>query len=136
MKNPFDNIPYIKNFDLAKMPALGQVATSARKVAQKVPFSDDIVALYFCATDPAVPAKIKLAIGAALAYLVLPVDAIPDVLPVLGFTDDAAVLTTVYSLVSSYVNEEHRSRAKAFFTDEKIGTSNEEEPPSGPGLCG
>lgn len=114
MKNILEKIPYIKNFDLSKMPTLEQVSMSARQVASKVPFTDDMVALYFCATDSTVPSKIKIAIGAALAYLVLPVDAIPDVLPVLGFSDDAAVLTAVYSLVSGYINETHREKARRF----------------------
>jgi uncharacterized membrane protein YkvA (DUF1232 family) len=114
MKTILERIPYIKNFDLSKMPTLEQVSMSARQVASKVPFTDDMVALYFCATDSTVPSKVKIAIAAALAYLVLPVDAIPDVLPVLGFSDDAAVLTAVYSLVSGYINENHREKARRF----------------------
>jgi uncharacterized membrane protein YkvA (DUF1232 family) len=43
---------------------------------------------------------------------VLPVDVIPDVLPVLGFTDDAAVLATAIKLVSSHIRPEHRDAAK------------------------
>jgi uncharacterized membrane protein YkvA (DUF1232 family) len=49
----------------------------------------------------------------ALAYFVLPFDAIPDVLPVLGFTDDAAVLATTIKLVASHIRPEHRAVAKA-----------------------
>jgi uncharacterized membrane protein YkvA (DUF1232 family) len=37
---------------------------------------------------------------AALAYFILPFDFIPDMIPGLGFTDDAAVLTAVFALVS------------------------------------
>jgi uncharacterized membrane protein YkvA (DUF1232 family) len=87
-----------------------------------VPFSDDVVALYFCATDKAVPVKVKVSIIAALAYLVLPADVIPDFLVGLGFTDDVAVLTAVYSLVSSHINDTHRKAAKTFFDE------NYEEP--------
>ena len=49
----------------------------------------------------------------ALAYFVLPFDAIPDVLPVLGFTDDAAVLASTIKLVASHILPEHRAVAKA-----------------------
>jgi uncharacterized membrane protein YkvA (DUF1232 family) len=48
----------------------------------------------------------------ALAYFVLPVDAIPDVLPVLGFTDDAAVLASTIKLVASHIRPEHRAVAR------------------------
>jgi uncharacterized membrane protein YkvA (DUF1232 family) len=49
----------------------------------------------------------------AIAYFVLPIDAIPDVLPVLGFTDDAAVLAGTIKLVASNIRPEHRAVAKA-----------------------
>ena len=48
----------------------------------------------------------------ALAYFVLPFDVIPDMMPVLGFTDDAAVLATAFKLVSSHIRPEHRDAAK------------------------
>ena len=49
---------------------------------------------------------------AAIAYFVLPFDAIPDMLPVIGFTDDAAVLATAIRLVASHMRPEHRQAAK------------------------
>ena len=44
-------------------------------------------------TDPATDRKVKLTLVAALAYFVMPFDIIPDILPIMGFTDDAAVIT-------------------------------------------
>lgn len=44
----------------------------------------------FC--DPATPAAAKMIVAGALAYFLLPADALPDILPMLGFTDDAAVI--------------------------------------------
>ena len=54
----------------------------------------------------------KTTLIGALAYFVLPVDVIPDVLPVLGFTDDAAVLATTIKLVASHIRPEHRIAAR------------------------
>ena len=49
----------------------------------------------------------------ALAYFVLPFDFIPDVLPVIGFADDAAVLATALRMVAGHMRPEHRAAARA-----------------------
>ena len=54
----------------------------------------------------------KATLVGALAYFVLPIDAIPDVLPVLGFTDDAAVLAAAIKLVASHIRPAHREAAR------------------------
>ena len=54
----------------------------------------------------------KATLLGALAYFVLPLDAIPDVLPVIGFTDDAAVLATAIKLVASHIRPAHREAAR------------------------
>ena len=48
----------------------------------------------------------------ALAYFVLPADVIPDVLPVIGYTDDAAVLAAAIKLVASHITPDHREAAQ------------------------
>lgn len=83
-----------------------------RKVAARIPFADDLLAAYFCAVDPATPTKIRAVLLAALAYFVLPTDMVPDFLLHLGFTDDATVLATALSLVSSHIKPAHRQRAR------------------------
>jgi uncharacterized membrane protein YkvA (DUF1232 family) len=50
---------------------------------------------------------------AALAYFILPVDAIPDFLLGLGFTDDLAVIATAISMMRRHMKPEHRERARA-----------------------
>ena len=81
--------------------------------ADKVPFLDEAVAAYYCALDPATPLRAKAVLMAALAYFVLPGDLIPDVLPVLGFTDDAAVIYAALRAVGSQITAAHRGRARA-----------------------
>ena len=83
----------------------------ARGVAAAIPFAEDLLAAYYCAFDRGTPLPVKASLVGALAYFVLPIDAIPDVLPVLGFTDDAAVLATAINLVASHIRPEHRLAA-------------------------
>ena len=84
----------------------------ARRVAAKLPFAEDLLAAYYCAFDRETPMQAKAALVGALAYFVLPFDFIPDVLPVLGFADDAAVLATALRLVAAYMRPEHRVAAR------------------------
>lgn len=84
----------------------------ARRVAAHVPFSEDLLAAYYCAFDHSTPLKVKGTLLAALAYFVLPLDALPDIMPVLGFTDDAVVLATAIKLVASHIQPAHRTAAR------------------------
>lgn len=83
-----------------------------RRVAARLPFAEDLLAAYYCAFDYQTPLKAKAALMAALAYFVLPVDLMPDVLPVLGFADDAAVLATAIRMVAAHIRPEHRDAAR------------------------
>jgi uncharacterized membrane protein YkvA (DUF1232 family) len=84
-----------------------------RRVAAKVPFAGEALAVFLAARDPATPKAAKGMMLAALAYFVLPTDAIPDIFPVVGFTDDAAVIAAMIALVGANVKAAHRDRAKA-----------------------
>jgi len=55
---------------------------------------------------------LKAALIGALAYFVLPFDAMPDLLPLLGYTDDAAVLLTALRMVAAHLRPEHREAAR------------------------
>lgn len=84
-----------------------------RQVAARIPFAADLLAAYYCALDVETPLQVKATLTAAIAYFILPIDAIPDVLPVIGFTDDAAVLALAIKLVSSHITPVHRAAARA-----------------------
>jgi len=77
-----------------------------------LPFAEDLVAAYFCAFDRETPRHVQAALIGALAYFVLPFDIIPDMMPLLGFTDDAAVLATALRLVATHIRPEHRAAAR------------------------
>jgi uncharacterized membrane protein YkvA (DUF1232 family) len=85
-----------------------------RRTLGRVPFADPLVAAWFCARDPKTPAKVKAAIVGALVYFISPIDAIPDVLALVGFTDDAAVFWAVWRLVSKHITDAHREQAKDY----------------------
>ena len=89
----------------------------ARRVAVRLPFAEDLLAAWYCAFDRDTPMQVKAALIGALAYFVLPFDAIPDMLPVLGFTDDAAVLATAMKLVIDNIRPEHREAARRKLED-------------------
>jgi uncharacterized membrane protein YkvA (DUF1232 family) len=84
-----------------------------KRVAAKIPFAEDLLAAYYCAFDRQTPRHVQAALIGALAYFILPFDFVPDFLPVLGFTDDAAVLATAIRLVATHIRDEHRAAARA-----------------------
>ena len=86
--------------------------TRLKQVAKRIPFAEDLLAAWYCTRDPATPRKVKLTLLAALGYFVLPIDAIPDFMPFLGFTDDAAVIAAALAAVASSITPEHREKAK------------------------
>jgi uncharacterized membrane protein YkvA (DUF1232 family) len=84
-----------------------------KRVAASLPFAEDLLSAYYCAFDRQTPRHVQAALLGALAYFILPFDFIPDMLPVLGFTDDAAVLATAIRLVAAHIMPEHREAARA-----------------------
>ncbi len=82
-------------------------------VAARIPFAEDLLAAYYCAFDRQTPLQVKATLLGAIAYFVLPLDGMPDVLPVLGFTDDAAVLVTTVKLVAGHILPAHKEVARS-----------------------
>lgn len=83
-----------------------------RKLAVHIPFAEDAVAMFFCAFDRETPAHAKAILLAALAYFVLPTDFIPDVFPVIGFTDDAAVIAAALAVAGRSIQPRHKQQAR------------------------
>src|SRR4051812_12840396 len=79
-----------------------------KRLAAQLPFAEDLVTAYYCAFDRATPFQVKAALVDALAYFVLPTDVVPDILPALGFADDAAVLAAALRMVVDHIRPEHR----------------------------
>ncbi len=67
--------------------------------------------LFYCLQDADTPAWAKGVIVGALGYFILPVDAIPDILPGLGLPDDLGALAAALGTVAAYIKDEHKQRA-------------------------
>ncbi|MGI9450785.1 MAG: YkvA family protein [Geminicoccaceae bacterium] len=92
-----------------------------RRVLARIPFAEDLVAAYYCATDSETPAYVRAVLLGAVAYFILPVDIVPDFLAGLGFTDDASVLAAAVAAVGRHLQPKHRllaQRALARLVDE------------------
>lgn len=83
-----------------------------RRTLGRIPFAEDAVAAFYCATDRTTPLRARAIMLAALAYFVLPIDLVPDALTVIGFTDDATVLATAIAVAGAHIRPEHRAKAK------------------------
>ena len=82
------------------------------RFAAQIPFAEDLLTVYYCALDRGTPTYVRVALFAALAYFIDPFDVIPDVLPIIGLSDDAAVLAGSIKLVWDNIKPEHRDAAR------------------------
>jgi len=76
------------------------------------PVLETALKLYYAWQSPDTPAWAKAVIASALAYFIWPLDAIPDALPLVGWTDDAAALASALITVAAHVTPEMAARAK------------------------
>ena len=84
-----------------------------RSTASRIPFAGQALAAWYATQDPKTPMAAKGVMLGALAYFVMPVDAIPDILLGIGFTDDAAVIAAVLATLGAHVKRQHREQAEA-----------------------
>ena len=68
--------------------------------------------LYYAAQDPETPTWAKTTIYGALGYFISPIDAIPDLTPVVGYSDDLGVLVAATAAVAIHIKKEHKEKAK------------------------
>jgi uncharacterized membrane protein YkvA (DUF1232 family) len=97
-----------------------------KRVMAQLPFAEDLLAAYYCAFDKQTPRHVQAALLGAIAYFILPFDFIPDMLPVLGFTDDAAILATAIRMVATHITPEHRDAARAAL--KRMGGAGRDQP--------
>ena len=108
MRIEITNLPVVD-----RQPSERQFWRKLGRVLAHIPFAEDLVAAWYCAKDPATPSHVRAMLWGAVAYFILPVDLIPDYLIAVGYTDDAAVIAMVMSLLGRYIEPGHRSIAKA-----------------------
>ncbi len=62
--------------------------------------------------DTSTPMQARLSMLAALTYLIMPIDLVPDLIPITGFSDDLVALTAVITLWSNHITPEIKNRAR------------------------
>lgn len=88
-----------------------------RRAVRQIPFSNDLVAAYYCALDSKVPFRVRAALIGALLYFVTPLDVIPDFFIGVGFGDDVTVLLGAITMMAAHITDEHRERAQKALAD-------------------
>lgn len=106
MKNPFK--PYIKRFSVSKF--WDKIQQYARQAGIKTIYA--ALLLFYAYQRKDTPYWAKNIILGALGYFLSPIDAIPDLSPIIGYTDDIGVLTFGLVTIAAYVNEEVRNQAR------------------------
>lgn len=93
----------------------GKIKKYAKKAGREV--IEKALWLYYAAQDPGTPLWAKTTIYGALAYFISPIDAIPDIIPVVGYTDDLSVLVGAIAAVSIYITTEVKDKAAKKLSD-------------------
>ncbi len=82
-----------------------QAVTAGRAACHKA------LCLYYASLSPDTPTWAKATIAGALGYFILPIDSIPDIIPVLGYTDDLTALAFATATVAAHITPEHVEKA-------------------------
>jgi len=90
-----------------------KIAKVAKKVGREIIYN--ALLLYYA--FPNAPLKYRAVIAGALGYFISPIDLIPDVTPVVGYTDDAAVLIASVAVVASCIDKEVKAKANQKLKD-------------------
>lgn len=87
-----------------------KIAEVAMKAGEKVIYY--ALLLYYTAIASSTPSSAKVMILSALGYFILPFDLIPDIMPVVGFTDDLSALVACYKTVKANITPAIQQQAK------------------------
>ena len=71
-----------------------------------------VLLLYYVVTDSKLPLKDRAIIYGALGYFILPVDLIPDAMPLVGFSDDMAAVIAALNAIKGNITPEAKARAR------------------------
>ena len=116
------NVEQIENLDFGKYEEKysesglwDKIRKNIAKIGVKVIYQ--ALLLYYVAQSPNCPTKIKAGIIGALGYLISPIDLIPDIMPGIGYADDAVAIATAVALAQIYITDEIKAQAKAKIAD-------------------
>ncbi|CDN49869.1 YkvA family protein [Neorhizobium galegae] len=88
-----------------------------KRAVRQVPFSRDLIAAYYCAIDRRTPTRVRGVLLAALAYFIMPIDFLPDMFVLVGFTDDVAVLAAAFRMIQGHIADRHYEAADLALAD-------------------
>jgi uncharacterized membrane protein YkvA (DUF1232 family) len=98
--------------------------TAGREVVEKA------LLLFYAAQEEKAPAWAKGTIAAALGYFIVPLDAITDLAPGVGYADDLGVLVLAVAAVATYNNDDVRTKTAQkmndWFGEEALETKTED----------
>ena len=98
----------------------------ARSAGQEV--VEKALLLFYAAQEEKAPAWAKATIAGALGYFIVPLDAVADLTPAVGYADDLGVLVLAIAAVSRYINADVRAKTadkmRAWFGDDSLSAPN------------
>lgn len=108
-----DYLAYQQYFNPTAM--WGKIAEVAKKAGVKVVYG--VLLLYYVATDPNTSAADKAKIYGAIGYFILPLDLVPDAIPMVGYSDDLVAITWALKAVWDNVTPDIHSKARKKLED-------------------
>lgn len=99
-----------ENAEYSEVSFWKKVMRVTKKAGQEV--IEKALMLYYAAQNPEMPSWARKTVYGALAYFILPLDAVPDILPGVGFVDDLGALAAAIATVMMYITPEVRDKAK------------------------
>ncbi|NOV01807.1 YkvA family protein [Paenibacillus planticolens] len=82
----------------------------AKKAGSKVIYSG--LLLFYALESPKTPRRVKVQIYGTLGYLILPLDLVPDFLPIIGYVDDLSALALALAAVAKSIDKDVKQKAK------------------------
>lgn len=117
-----DNSKYSKNYSEESL--LKKIKSVFSKAGVSVIYG--VLLLFYAFKDPAVPKRAKATIIGALGYFIAPIDLIADPIPGVGYGDDLAAIVAALGVVSIYITEETKRKARKKIS-EWFGDVSEED---------
>lgn len=93
----------------------GKILKFAKSAGIKVVYA--VLLLFYALKKPDLPVKVRGTIIGALGYFIFPVDLISDLIPVVGYTDDMALLIAALGITAFYIDDEVKKKAKSKLKD-------------------
>jgi uncharacterized membrane protein YkvA (DUF1232 family) len=106
MKNPFEKYASLFSENML----LNKIKRFAKQAGLKVVYS--VLLLFYAYRRIDTPIWAKRIIIGVLGYFISPIDALPDLTPIIGYTDDLGVLSFGLVTIAAYINEEVRTKAR------------------------